>query len=108
MTSEYNNQYCQSYLDKIPNEELDVRLTEDARFTDQKCTPDMVCFIADCILNTSCKDTEFKVKDLWGTDYFCSNMQAIFRKPAPTDARARSEYDKVLAQPYVVTKCLNG
>lgn len=99
MTSEFNNKYCQSYLGTIPNDELDVRITGDARFSDQKCTPDLVCFIADCILNTACKDQVFKIKDLWATDYFCSNMQAIFRKPAPTDERARSEYDKVLAQP---------
>lgn len=99
MTSEYNNKYCLSYLEKIPYEELDVRQTQDARFSDQKCTPDIVCFIADCIVNTSCKDMFFTVHTLWETDYFCENMQAIFRKPAPTDERARHEYDKVLAQP---------
>ena len=99
MTSEYNNKYCLAYLEKIDKAELDVRLTHDARFSDQKCTPDIVCFIADCIINTKCKDRIFSVYDLWETDYFCENMQAIFRKPAPTDERARHEYDKVLAQP---------
>lgn len=98
MTSEYNNNYCLSYLEQIPYEEMDVRITGDARFSDQKCTPDLVCFIADCILNTSCKDRLFTVKDLWQTDYFCQNMQAIFRKPDPNDPRARHEYDKVIPQ----------
>ena len=99
MGSEYNIAYCLAYLEKIPFECLDVRQTGDARFTDQKCTPDIVCFIADCIMNTSCKDGVFAIQDLWDTNYFCENMQAIFRKPAPTDERARHEYDKILAQP---------
>ena len=99
MGSEYNIAYCLGYLNAIPLEELDVRKTKDARFSDQKCTPDMVCFIADCIVNTDCKNRVFGVQDLWDTDYFCENMQAIFCKPAPTDERARHEYDKVLAQP---------
>ena len=99
MTSEYNNKYCLAYLEKIDKSELDVRKTHNARFSDQKCTPDIVCFIADCIINTECRFRVFSVYDLWGTSYFCENMQAIFRKPAPTDERARHEYDKVLAQP---------
>ena len=99
MGSEYNVKYCLDYLSKIPVEQLDVRITKNARFSDQKCTPDIVCFIADCIVNTDCKNRVFGVQDLWDTDYFCENMQAIFCKPAPTDERARHEYDKVLAQP---------
>ena len=99
MTSEYNNKYCLAYLEKIDKAELDVRLTHDARFSDQKCTPDIVCFIADCIINTKCKDRIFSVYDLWETDYFCDNMQAKFGKRARTDERDRHEYDKVLAQP---------
>ena len=31
--------------------DLDVRKSHDARFMDQKCTPDVVCFIADCLIN---------------------------------------------------------
>ena len=97
MGSEFNNAYCLKYLSKIPMDLLDVRKTGDARFSDQKCTPDIVCFIADCIVNTECKNKEFGVQDLWQTDYFCENTQAIFCKPAPTDERARHEYDKVLS-----------
>jgi hypothetical protein len=30
----------------------DIRIHKDARFMDQKCTPDVkVCIIADCIIN---------------------------------------------------------
>lgn len=99
MTSEFNTKFCLNYLNSISNRDLDVRITQDARFTDQKCTPDIICFIADCIINTSCKNQDFTIQDLWSTDYFCENTQAIFRKPAPTDERAKHEYDKVLAQP---------
>ena len=35
----------------LSNFDLDVRKSQDARFMDQKCTPDVVCFIADCIIN---------------------------------------------------------
>lgn len=31
--------------------DLDVRKSHDARFVDQKCTPDIVCFMADCVMN---------------------------------------------------------
>lgn len=31
--------------------DMDVRKSHDARFMDQKCTPDVVCFIADCLIN---------------------------------------------------------
>lgn len=34
----------------LSNFDLDVRKSQDARFMDQKCTPDVVCFIADCII----------------------------------------------------------
>ena len=31
--------------------DLDIRKSHDARFVDQKCTPDIVCFMADCVMN---------------------------------------------------------
>ena len=36
-----------AYLNQF---DLDIRKSRDARFMDQKCTPDVVCFIADCIV----------------------------------------------------------
>lgn len=42
------------FLDKFQASDFDVRVTHDARYVDQKCTPDIVCFIADCIVGTSC------------------------------------------------------
>lgn len=79
--------------------DLDIRKIGDARFMDQKCTPDVVCFIADCIINTIQVNHTFVVSDIWNSQYFIKNTRAIFNKPWATDDRARSEYDKFIQQP---------
>lgn len=79
--------------------DLDIRKTGDARFMDQKCTPDVVCFIADCIVNTIQPNQTFVVSDIWNSQYFIKNTRAIFNKPLATDSKARSEYDKFIQQP---------
>jgi hypothetical protein len=85
-----------AYLNQF---DLDVRKSGDARFMDQKCTPDVVCFIADCIVNTIQQGQSFVVNDIWNSNYFIKNTRAIFNKPWATDQRARSEYDKFIQQP---------
>lgn len=80
--------------------DLDVRKSQDARFMDQKCTPDVICFIADSIINTITDiHKEFTVNDIWNSRYFIKNAKAIFNKPLPTDETARHEYDKFIQQP---------
>ncbi|MCR5038560.1 MAG: hypothetical protein K6A94_04390 [Bacteroidales bacterium] len=79
--------------------DFDIRQTHDARYVDQKCTPDIVCFIADCILNTSCATKTFTINDLWDERFFIDNCRVIFGKPSPADPSARNEYNKVLCQP---------
>jgi hypothetical protein len=79
--------------------DFDIRKSYDARFVDQKCTPDVVCFIADCIINTIPPNQTFVVNDIWNSQYFVKNTRAIFNKPWANDARARSEYDKFIQQP---------
>ena len=78
--------------------DLDVRKSHDARFMDQKCTPDVVCFIADCLINLN-PQGEFIVQDVWDMQYFIKNASAIFGKPSPKNESARSEYDKFIQQP---------
>jgi hypothetical protein len=85
-----------TYLNQF---DLDIRKTNDARFMDQKCTPDVVCFIADCIINTIQPNQTFVVSDIWNSQYFIKNTRAIFNKPWATDSKARSEYDKFIQQP---------
>ena len=79
--------------------DLDIRKSGDARFMDQKCTPDVVCFIADCIINTIQPQQTFTVNDIWNSQYFIKNTRIIFNKPWATDKQARSEYDKFIQQP---------
>jgi len=86
----------QKYLN---NFDLDIRKSGDARFMDQKCTPDVVCFIADCIMNLVNSDQEFAVNDIWNSQYFIKNTRVIFNKPWATDEKAKHEYDKFIQQP---------
>ncbi len=85
------------YLNKF---DLDVRKSHDARFMDQKCTPDVVCFIADSVINTITNvEKTFTVNDIWHSQYFIKNAKAVFNKPLPTNDTARHEYDKFIQQP---------
>lgn len=84
------------YLNKF---DLDIRKTGDARFMDQKCTPDVVCFIADCIINTIQSNQTFVVSDIWESQYFIKNTRIIFNKPWANDEKAKHEYDKFIQQP---------
>ena len=87
----------QEHLDKY--NDYDIRNNKNCRFVDQKCTPDIVCFIADCILNTDCATKAFTVSDLWKTQFFIENTRIVFHKPYADNESAHNEYDKVLAQP---------
>ena len=88
-------QEISKYLNQF---DLDVRKSGDARFMDQKCTPDVVCFIADCLMNLN-PQGEFTVQDVWDMQYFIKSASAIFGKPNPKKASARHEYDKFIQQP---------
>lgn len=93
-------------INKFLNQfDLDVRKTRDARFADQKCTPDVVCFIADCILNIVQQGQTFTVSDIWDSHYFIKNAVAVFGKPIPTNPTARHEYDKFIQQPLRLLGC---
>ncbi|RLA08014.1 MAG: restriction endonuclease [Gammaproteobacteria bacterium] len=80
---------------------LDIRKSGDARFMDQKVTPDVLCVVADCVLQFS-KDgnkKEFSTKNIWESEYANENIKDIFNKPDVLDKKASSEYDKFFAQP---------
>lgn len=85
-----------AYLDQF---DLDIRKSHDARYVDQKCTPDIVCFMADCVLNMVATKPVFVIKDVWETQYFIQNSRVIFNKPWANDKKAFNEYNKVLSQP---------
>lgn len=81
--------------------DFDIRKSGNARFMDQKVTPDVLSFISDCILilTSSAETVEFTVKDIWNLQYFAKLVQQVFSKPMPSDATAVHEYDKFIGQP---------
>ncbi len=79
--------------------DFDIRKSKYARFSDQKCTPDMVTFIADCVENMAATKPIFTINDIWNSQYFIRNTRAFFSKPWANDVKAENEYDKVIAQP---------
>ena len=79
--------------------DFDIRKSHDARFVDQKCTPDIVCFMADCVLNMIATKPVFVINDIWETQYFITNTRVIFNKPWANSKDTYNEYNKVLSQP---------
>ncbi len=80
----------------------DIRVSNNARWIDQKCTPDVLTIISDCILNLDSFDIEneyFTSMDVWHSDFTVENIQNIFKKPSPNEKKARNEYDKFFQQP---------
>lgn len=85
------------HLDKF---DFDVRKSHDARFMDQKVTPDVLCIIADCVSNfVTDRGTEFTKDDIWNDGYFNTNVKGIFNKPDAQNETTRQEYDKFTSQP---------
>ena len=80
----------------------DIRESHNARWIDQKCTPDVLCIIADCILefvNSNPDKEYFSSLDIWHNEYTVKNVESIFKKPNPDEQKARNEYDKFFQQP---------
>lgn len=80
--------------------DYDIRKSRNARWIDQKCTPDVLCIISDCIYNyvDSKKEFSFFTKDIWDSDY-AKDISDIFSKPDISSTKAQNEYDKFFQQP---------
>lgn len=87
--------------DFFEGKDYDIRKTGNARWIDQKCAPDVITIVADCILNyvQVNGESEFSSVDIWHHDYTVQNVESIFKKPNPDEKRARNEYDKFFQQP---------
>ena len=84
------------------NKNFDIRINKNARWIDQKCTPDVITIIADCILayvEENEIDSIFTSMDIWHNEYTINNVLSIFKKPNPNADNARNEYDKFFQQP---------
>jgi len=80
---------------------FDIRVSKNARFMDQKVTPDVLCIIADCIINyiDNKANKEFTSSDIWKYDYSNENIMDIFGKTDVNNPKAKNEYDKFFQQP---------
>ena len=85
----------------LNNIDFDLRKSMNARFIDQKCTPDILSSIAEAILELAenQEDLAFTVKDVWSSSFANDLMVERFQKPAVTDPSAKNEYDKIFSQP---------
>ncbi|UOS15690.1 restriction endonuclease [Helicobacter pylori] len=81
--------------------DYDIKKTQNARWIDQKCTPDVLSIVADCILEfTQCSiKKSFSVKDIWNNPYTNENVKMIFSKPDLNSNFSKHEYDKFFSQP---------
>ena len=81
----------QSIIDFISNYEYDIRESHNGRWIDQKCTPDVLSFIADCIYDfaTNNPNKEFCTQDIWFSEYAVQNTESVFKKPSPTQNAAK-------------------
>ena len=89
-------------IDKyFQNLDFDIRKTGNARFIDQKVTPDILTIISDCVVEflEQTGKTEFTSKDIWNFKYSNENIKDIFNKPDVFDKKAQNEYDKLFQQP---------
>ena len=88
-------------IEFLSTKNYDVRITHNARWIDQKCTPDVLCIVADCILNyiDTNGNLDFTSKDIWFSDYTIQNVHDIFRKVQVDSSSASNEYDKFFGQP---------
>ena len=87
-------------IEFLNSKNYDLRISHNARWIDQKCTPDVTWSIADFVLNyvDNVKET-FKVKDIWTSEYAKLTIAETYSKPDTDEATAESEYDKVFSQP---------
>lgn len=90
------------FVDFFAGKNLDIRVSHDARFMDQKVTPDVLSINADIVLTyvsyRGNEEIEFTAKDIWNFDYANENVKDIFHKPDLNDARAIAEYNKFFQQ----------
>lgn len=73
----------QSIRDFLAQSDYDIRESGNGRWIDQKCTPDVVCAVADFICNYVADDPspDFTSKEIWHL-----NMPASTLKPSSKSA----------------------
>lgn len=78
----------------------DLRVSGNARWIDQKCTPDVLWSISDFVLNyVDTINYQFTPANIWKSDYAKLTISETFSKPGTDERTAENEYDKVFSQP---------
>ncbi|MFC1802102.1 hypothetical protein ACFLY7_01545 [Patescibacteria group bacterium] len=84
------------------NQNLDLRKKNlgYSRFMDQKVTPDVLRFVAECIVQQTESSPEklFTSPEIERSDFFTKNVVKEFNKPTPDNKKTKREYDKWPAQ----------
>jgi len=85
----------------INAQNLDIRVTGNGRWIDQKCAFDSVNFVSDCILEYIREggSQPFHSPDIWKSEYAIRNVQLWFGKPDPLHPSTMDEYNKFFRQP---------
>lgn len=95
-------------LEWLSQFDLDLRKSKDGTALDMKDTPDVVSFIADCIIHyvdeqvdngKLLSEVEFTVNTIWHTEYAINMAVQIFGKPSPGSRSAIQEYNKFFTLP---------
>jgi len=88
----------QDIKDFLQDKNLDIRKTKNARFFDQKITPDVLSIVAECIIETIKEDIYFSNNDIMYSDFAKQNIPNFFNKPSIEDDNTKREYDKFFGQ----------
>ena len=90
-----------SIIDFVNKYNYDIRKTHNGRWIDQKCTPDVVSFVADCILSyiDNVGKSKYSSKEIQYYDYSNDNVKLLFKKADTKSSLSAREYDKFFQQP---------
>lgn len=88
--------------DFLRNNDYDLRESGNGRWIDQKCTPDVINIVSDCIfhyIDDYGNNKPFNSVDIWHSQYTSEFVEQIFNKPKINHSLSKNEYDKFFAQP---------
>ncbi|MGZ8236600.1 MAG: hypothetical protein ACXWTY_01850 [Methylobacter sp.] len=85
----------------LEKNDFDIRKRKDARFMDQKCTPDVLSAVAESILEFTGSDSNkiFTIRDIWESKFSNDFIVNSFQKPSVDRVGVQNEYDKFFSQP---------
>lgn len=88
--------------DFLNNNNYSISDTGNGRWIDQKCTPDVMSIVSDCIIDFVEKNQDqeyFTTVEVWNSEFANKIIVDYFSKPSLDDKKARNEYDKFFQQP---------